>query len=162
MNPHSHSPAEPVPPAHQACVHERRSRINWDRLGMLASLACGIHCLALPVAMPLLMASGFEFVANPWFELAMSLSIVLIGGRTLTLPRHQGPLGLVGLGLYTGLILLVAGNLHTLFSGHGHHGDGGLEFDAHLLIPAGALLVAASNALDWWRARHQGCAHSPH
>ncbi len=153
---------EPGPPAHQTCVQERSRRINWDRLGMFASLACGIHCLALPVAMPVLLASGFEFVANPWFELAMSLSIVLIGGRTLFQPRHQGPLNLVSLGLYAGLILLVAGNLHTLFSGHVHHAGSGLQLDAHLMIPAGALLVAASNALDWWRARHQGCAHTSH
>lgn len=145
---------------HRACVIEQNRRINWDRLGMLASLACGIHCLLLPVAMPLLLASGFEFVANPWFELAMSVSIVAIGLKTLFGRPSRALSSPVTLGLIVGIALLVGGNLDSFLHGHDHgaglsHGGG-----LHLMIPAGALLVAAANGLDWWRTRHQGCAHT--
>ncbi|MCA9783143.1 MAG: MerC domain-containing protein [Candidatus Cloacimonetes bacterium] len=154
----------PVPSAeplndHRVCLQQRERRINWDRLGMLASLACGIHCLALPVAMPLLLASGWEFVAEPWFELLISLSIFFIALRTLRTRWHRGPLDPISLGLLAGLGLLLAGNLHSLFGNHAHH-HRGFELDVHMLIPAGALLIALCNGLDWWKARHQGCAHN--
>ena len=126
---------------------------------VLASLACGIHCLALPVAMPLLLASGWEFVAEPWFELLISLSIFVIALRTLRTRWHRGPLDPISLGLLAGLGLLLAGNLHSLFGNHAHH-HRGFELDVHMLIPAGALLIALCNGLDWWKARHQGCAHN--
>jgi hypothetical protein len=147
-------------PEHASCVIEQNRRINWDRVGMLASLACGIHCLLLPVAMPLLMASGFEFVANPWFEGVMSASIVAIGVHNLFSRSARGLANLVSWGLIIGIALLVAGNLDAFLHGHDHGAGGSHGGGFHAMIPIGALLVALANGLDWWRTRHQGCVHS--
>ena len=67
----------------------REGRIHdlWDRIGMTASLLCGIHCLCLPwlvVVMPLVSKT---FLANPTFERIFMLSSV--GLASLCALRYQ-------------------------------------------------------------------------
>lgn len=85
----------------------REGRIHdlWDRIGMTASLLCGIHCLCLPwlvVVMPLVSKT---FLANPTFERIFMLSSVglasLCAFAVSRASKNYWPISLVGLGAVT-------------------------------------------------------------
>jgi hypothetical protein len=42
-----------------------------DQLGITASLACAIHCAALPFLITTLPLLGLDFLANKWIEIVM-------------------------------------------------------------------------------------------
>ncbi|HSC54325.1 MAG TPA: MerC domain-containing protein [Phnomibacter sp.] len=46
-------------------------KINWDRLGIAASLACAIHCAVLPLFFTSLPLFGVNIVQNKAFEYFM-------------------------------------------------------------------------------------------
>ena len=49
-----------------------------DRLGIWASSLCAVHCLALPILIPLLPLVGASFFAQDWFERTiLSLSMIV-------------------------------------------------------------------------------------
>jgi hypothetical protein len=60
-----------------------RFKINWDALGISASLACAIHCALLPLFMTSLPLFGTNIIHNKWFEASMILLAVVIGGYSL-------------------------------------------------------------------------------
>lgn len=58
-------------------------RINWDVLGISASVACAIHCAILPIFISALPLFGWEILHNPWFEGGMIGLAFVIGTLTL-------------------------------------------------------------------------------
>jgi hypothetical protein len=46
-------------------------RINWDALGIGASLACAIHCAVLPLVLTSLPLFGINIIHNNFFEYFM-------------------------------------------------------------------------------------------
>ena len=60
-----------------------RSKINWDGLGITASLACAIHCALLPLFLTSLPFFGIELLDNPTFEIGMILTAAAIGFYSL-------------------------------------------------------------------------------
>jgi len=77
----------------------------WDRLGMTASLLCGVHCLCLPwlvVVMPLVSKT---FLANPTFERVFMLFSVglasLCAFAVSRASKNYWPISLVGMGAVT-------------------------------------------------------------
>lgn len=58
-------------------------KINWDALGVGASLACAIHCAVLPLIITSLPILGIEIVDNAWFELMMIFIGMAIGTWSL-------------------------------------------------------------------------------
>jgi len=54
-------------------------KINWDALGVTASLACAIHCAVLPLLFTSLPFWGIDFITNKVFEYAMIGVAFLIG-----------------------------------------------------------------------------------
>jgi hypothetical protein len=55
-----------------------RFKINWDALGISASLACAIHCAILPLIMTSLPILGIDIIDNAAFEyfmIALSFAI---------------------------------------------------------------------------------------
>ncbi|MFC4213390.1 MerC domain-containing protein [Pedobacter lithocola] len=105
-----------------------------DRTGMTASIACAIHCAALPIIASLLPLYGMEFLSNPLFELAMLSLSVLIGISALftsyKIHRQKLPFMI----LMLGFIFIACGHLLA-----------GLEA---FLIPVGGVLIAASHLLN--------------
>ena len=86
-------------------LREGRFHDLWDRIGMTASLLCGIHCLCLPwlvVVMPLVSKT---FLANPTFERIFMLSSVGLAGlcafAVSRASKNYWPISLVGLGAVT-------------------------------------------------------------
>ncbi|MCX8019794.1 MAG: MerC domain-containing protein [Chitinophagaceae bacterium] len=56
-----------------------KRRINWDALGIGASLACAIHCAVLPLFLNTLPLFGINILHNVFFETAMIVLALAIG-----------------------------------------------------------------------------------
>ncbi|TDW99622.1 MerC domain-containing protein [Dinghuibacter silviterrae] len=106
-------------------------RINWDMLGMSASIACAIHCAVLPLFLTALPLFGWEILHNPWFEGGMIALAGVVGASALRhgYKRHHRrstPAMLFGAGF---ACLVLKEVFHT--------------FHVALLIPAIVLIVGA-------------------
>lgn len=55
------------------------TKINWDALGITASLACAIHCALLPLFFTSLPIFGFNIIENRTLEIIMVLLAFVIG-----------------------------------------------------------------------------------
>ena len=62
-----------------------------DKIGMVASIACAIHCASLPLALTILPLIGVEFLSNQWFEIGMICLSVTMGTWSMlsTYPLHK-------------------------------------------------------------------------
>ena len=60
-------------------------KINYDALGIAASVACAIHCALLPLVLTSLPILGVNIINNYWFEFVMILLSLVIGIYSL---RH--------------------------------------------------------------------------
>lgn len=54
-------------------------KINWDRLGIAASLACAIHCAVVPLFFTSLPLFGINIVHNKSFEFSMIGVAAVVG-----------------------------------------------------------------------------------
>jgi hypothetical protein len=54
-------------------------KINYDALGIAASVACAIHCALLPLVLTSLPILGVNIINNIWFELLMIMIALVIG-----------------------------------------------------------------------------------
>ena len=104
-------------------------KINWDAIGISASLACAIHCALLPLFLTSLPLFGINIIHNIFFEGGMVLLAFCIGLYSLYhgyRRHHHSNMPLV---LFTmGIILLV---LKLFF----------IHYETWLLIPAVALII---------------------
>lgn len=60
-------------------------KINYDALGIAASVACAIHCALLPLVLTSLPILGINIINNYWFEFLMILLSLVVGIYSL---RH--------------------------------------------------------------------------
>jgi hypothetical protein len=60
-----------------------RLKINWDALGITASLACAIHCALLPLFLTSLPLFGINIIHNAEFEYGMILLAFFVGAYSL-------------------------------------------------------------------------------
>lgn len=58
-------------------------KINWDALGIGASLACAIHCALLPLFLSSLPLFGVNIIHNTGFEVGMIVLAFCIGSYSL-------------------------------------------------------------------------------
>ncbi len=56
-----------------------KQKLNWDALGISASLACAVHCVVLPLLVTSLPVFGINIIHNKAFEIFMILIALLIG-----------------------------------------------------------------------------------
>ncbi|WP_026309602.1 MerC domain-containing protein [Niabella aurantiaca] len=124
-----------------------RSKINWDALGISASVICAIHCAILPLFMASLPLFGINIIENVAFELGMILLAFLIGIYAL----HHGykyhhhnkwPILLFA----TGILFLV---LKQVF----------LQYHTLLLVPAVVLIITA-HLVNYRYCRSHNHAHA--
>lgn len=119
-----------------------------DQLGMTASIACAIHCAALPFFITTLPLWGIEFLAHTWFELSMICLSLLIGTYALTRSFAQHRKLVPVLVLIIGFGLIATGH-YTLES---------LEA---IFIPIGGFTIAAAHYLNWKYSRRCSNHHNP-
>jgi peptidoglycan/LPS O-acetylase OafA/YrhL len=101
-----------------------RSKINWDALGISASIACAIHCALLPLFFTSLPIFGVNIIDNDAFEIAMVALAFLIGIFSLYHGYNKHHHSFLPMVIFTlGFIFLV---LKLFF----------VEYEHWLLIPA--------------------------
>lgn len=106
-------------------------KINWDRLGIAASLACAIHCALLPLLFTSLPIFGINVIQNKTFEIFMVVLAFAIGSYSLYhgwKKHHRSVLPIIVFSI--GFIFLVL----KLFLA---------EFENWLLLPAVTGIVSA-------------------
>jgi hypothetical protein len=106
-------------------------KINFDALGIVASIACAIHCAVLPLIVSTLPLFGINIINNIWFEYGMIVLAFAIGLYSLkhgfTKHHHKIlPIVLFSLGI---LFLLLKQFFH--------------EWMIYFLIPGVILIVVA-------------------
>jgi hypothetical protein len=108
-----------------------RLKLNWDMLGISASLACAIHCALLPLVVTSLPVFGVEIIDNAGFEIIMIIAAAAIGAYSLYhgYKKHHRQL--------TPLFLFILGILLLCAKQIWH------ERQLWLLIPAVLLIVTA-------------------
>lgn len=106
-------------------------RINYDALGVSASVACAIHCAVLPLLFTSVPVFGLELIDNPYFEVGMIALACVIGVVALLHGYRKHHHRLLPVFLFTaGIAFLFAKEVF-----HYVH--------LWLLLPALALIVAA-------------------
>ncbi|MBS1667586.1 MAG: MerC domain-containing protein [Bacteroidetes bacterium] len=84
-------------------------KINWDALGIGASVACAIHCAVLPLLVASLPLFGVNIIHNPAFEYFMIALAFAIGSNALWHGYQKHHHSNIPLLLFTsGIILLLA------------------------------------------------------
>jgi hypothetical protein len=124
-----------------------KGRVNWDALGIGASLACAIHCALLPLFLSSLPLFGINIIHHTGFEVGMILLALGIGSYSLYhgyKKHHHSFLPLVL--FFAGFIFLV---IKQFFE----------QYEKWLLIPAVTLIVVA-HILNYRSCRVHDHAHS--
>jgi len=129
------------------CSMKILSHTQIDRLGIMAAIACAVHCAALPLLVTSLPLIGLEFLANIWVEISMICISILLGCYSLSksYPKHHS---------LTPTILLLIG---FIFIAVGHfllH-----DFEA-FFIPIGGLIIATGHFVNWRSLK--SCTHHHH
>jgi hypothetical protein len=124
-----------------------RLKINWDALGIGASLACAIHCALLPLFLSSLPLFGVNIINNEAFEAGMIVLAFCIGTYSLyhgyRKHHHSGLPFLLFLG---GFAFLVTKQFFV-------------HYATWLLIPAVVLIIAA-HLLNYRFCRGHNHAHA--
>ena len=104
-------------------------KINWDALGIGASLACAIHCAILPILMTSLPIFGFNIIENKGFEYFMILLAFGVGAYALSHGYRKHHKSFAPIMLFSaGIVFLVAKEVWH-------------DYAIFLLIPAVTLIV---------------------
>jgi ABC-type iron transport system FetAB permease component len=127
-------------------------KINYDALGIAASVACAIHCALLPLVLTSLPILGVNIINNIWFELLMILIALVIGIYSLMHGFRKHHHKKLPIAIFiSGMILLVLKQvLHAQ--------------QMWFLIPAVVLIISAHylNYTDCRKAAHchtDDCTH---
>jgi hypothetical protein len=122
-------------------------QINWNALGVSATVACAIHCALLPLFLSTLPLFGINILDNVYFEAAMMLIALLIGGLTLFhgYRKHHHR--------FTPLILFITGMFFLIFK---HFLSSAVVW---LIIPS-SILILLAYYLNWRLCRIAKHCHS--
>lgn len=122
-------------------------KINWDALGITASVACAIHCAVLPLFLSSLPLFGINIIHNLLFEAGMIVLAFAIGTYSFYHGYKKHHHSLFPFILFTlGITLLVA-----------KHFTAG--FEIILLIPA-VILIVTAHLVNFRSCRVHNHAHS--
>ena len=121
--------------------------INWNAIGISASVACAIHCALLPLFISSLPLFGINLLDNIFFEMGMIAVALLIGSFSLVhgYRRHHHrilPLYL----FYGGMVLLILKHFFTA--------------NILWLVLPSSLLIIAAYYLNWKFCRLAKHCHS--
>jgi len=105
-----------------------------DHTGMMASLACAIHCAAVPLLATFLPLWGMEFLANPIIETAMLALSLCIGILSLGFSFHQHRKVIPIFVLAAGFVCIGIGHVAEAVESY--------------LIPIGGLAIALAHFLN--------------
>ena len=108
------------------------NRINFDAMGIIASIACAVHCAVLPLLISSLPLFGINIINNFWFETGMILLALVVGIFALRHGAHVHQHSRLPVTMFVaGIVLLFA----KQFLGH--------RYILYFLVPAVILIVSA-------------------
>jgi uncharacterized membrane protein YfcA len=86
-------------------------RSRWDAIGIVASFACAIHCVLLPILFTTLTLCGIELLENVYLEMLTILVSMCAGSWALIkgFRKHQNKTLLIL--FFGGLVCMITGNL---------------------------------------------------
>lgn len=122
-------------------------KINWDALGIGASLACAIHCALLPLFLTSLPLFGINIIDNEQFEAGMIILAFIIGSYALIhgFRKHHHS--------WLPFILFVSGFTFLVLK------EFVIHYQGWLLIPAVGLIVTA-HLINYRSCRVHAHAHA--
>lgn len=121
-------------------------KINWDALGIVASVACAIHCAILPLLATSLPLLGVELIDNVGFEYFMIGVAFCIGAYSLYHGWKKHHHSLVP-------ILVFSSGFALLFAKQIWH-----EWQLWFLVPA-VLLIVIAHLINYRSCRVHNHAH---
>jgi MerC mercury resistance protein len=122
-------------------------KINWDAMGIGASLACAIHCALLPLFLTSLPLFGTNIIHNIFFEAGMIFLALCIGSYSLFHGYRKHHHSILPLTIFfTGFAFLV---IKQFF----------VHYQTWLLLPA-VLLIVTAHLLNYKSCRVHNHAHS--
>jgi len=122
-------------------------KINWDALGIGASLACAIHCALLPLFLSSLPLFGINIIHHIGFEIGMILLAFFIGSYSLYHGYKKHHHSLLPLSLFIiGILFLI---LKQFFA----------DYEIWLLVPA-VILIVTAHVINYKSCRVHNHAHS--
>lgn len=127
-----------------AWMEGRVTTKKLDRAGSIVSMACAVHCAALPLCMTLLPMVGLSFLADTRFEIA----VLLVSGVIATVSGCYGyevhKKIWVPLLFQSSVALLIVGvALHSHHDGHDH------GWSLHdFIMPAGGVFLCFTHVLN--------------
>ncbi|ANH79598.1 hypothetical protein A8C56_00185 [Niabella ginsenosidivorans] len=124
-----------------------KSKINWDAIGISASVICAVHCAVLPLFMASLPLFGVNIIENRSFEAGMILLAFLIGIYALSHGYKKHHHKMLPIILFTlGIGFLVLKQIFLLYHNL-------------LLIPAVVFIIGA-HILNYRYCRRHNHAHA--
>ena len=125
---------------------------DYDYVGMILSLLCGLHCLITPILIVSIPALG-KSLQSLWLHsfLILLMAFVFYQSVYKRYKIHNSK-HILGLGL-TGFALVLISYLNEIFHGHEHHDAGHVEAhtDETLMIVlaiTGAVFLISSHILN--------------
>lgn len=128
-----------------------RQRSNLDRIAVVLSSICLLHCLALPFLLTVVPISHGAFLDEETFHMLMLVVILPVSLIALTIGcrKHKDRptiiLGAIGLAILT----------VTAFFGHDWFGITG----ERIVTSFGGLVLAAAHIQNYRVCRHHDCEH---
>jgi len=122
-------------------------KINWDALGISASIACAIHCALLPLFLTSLPLFGVNIIHHPGFEIGMILLALCIGTYSLYhgfRKHHHSFLPLIM--FFSGFLFLVSKQFF-------------IQYESWLLVPA-VILIISAHLVNYKSCRVHNHAHA--
>lgn len=120
-------------------TQEAQGLLRADKLGMLASLACALHCAALPLVLAVVPALGLNRAALVDADQAFTIFATVLGVSTLALGYRRHRVKRAWWLMLPGLALVWL-NTYTMLHSHG---------GAHLaMMVSGGGLIAAAHLLN--------------
>lgn len=122
-------------------------RINWDAMGVAASLACAIHCAILPLILTSLPILGINIIENQAFEYFMIFLAFAVGSYSLWhgfKKHHHSFLPLVLFAF--GIILLLAKQIWHKYQ--------------LWILPFAVVLIVTAHLLNYRNCRVHDHAHA--
>lgn len=122
-------------------------RINWDALGITASLACAIHCAILPLVLTSLPVFGINIIDNEKFEYFMIVLAFSVGIYSLWHGYRKHHHSFLPLGIFTlGIVLLLCKQIWHQYQ--------------YWFLPFAVLFIVSAHIFNYRSCRVHAHAHA--
>lgn len=137
------------------------SRINYDKVGAVASAVCAVHCLLTGIALGLLSVAGLGFVGSLWTDIVFLVLVLSVGATAIihgVRKHHSVVPAMIFVG---GLLMFLIG--HFAF-GHSHAAAaaepwGPVRIAQVTLSVAGGLCIVLFHVVNIRMQKKCGCQH---